>query len=178
MFSTSIDDADVQSFGCKISIASCGNPWTWQWKLEVSNLRSVLPCLVALRECFFFFFSGHFWGSWWVLACQACGRLGRHESKSLGLIEVQGDPGGGLLSKIFWQTLRQLKREKQYPTNAVYTENGELLPSTGDIVGWWKEYFENLNATDMPFLWKKGKIKKEEAENPEGDTFITQAEVS
>ncbi|KAI3354933.1 hypothetical protein L3Q82_004715 [Scortum barcoo] len=28
---------------------------------------------------------------------------------------------------------------------------GELLTSTGDIVGWWKKYFEDLlNPTDFP----------------------------
>ncbi|KAI3369534.1 hypothetical protein L3Q82_007744 [Scortum barcoo] len=44
-----------------------------------------------------------------------------------------------------------LRREKQCSANTVYSAGGELLTSTGDIVGWWKEYFEDLlNPTDMP----------------------------
>ncbi len=30
------------------------------------------------------------------------------------------------------------------PTNTVFSGGGQLLTSTGDIVGWWKEYFEDL----------------------------------
>ncbi|KAI3369654.1 hypothetical protein L3Q82_025366 [Scortum barcoo] len=54
-------------------------------------------------------------------------------------------------SKKFWQTVRHLRRGKQYSANTVYSAGGELLTSTGDIVGRWKEYFEDLlNPTDMP----------------------------
>ncbi|KAK3561099.1 hypothetical protein QTP86_028320 [Hemibagrus guttatus] len=50
---------------------------------------------------------------------------------------------------------------------------GELLASTGDIVGRWKEYFEDfLNTTDTP------SIEEPEAEDSEVDSFITQAEVT
>ncbi|KAI3353538.1 hypothetical protein L3Q82_020068 [Scortum barcoo] len=50
-----------------------------------------------------------------------------------------------------WQ-YRRLRRGKQYSANTVYSADGELLTSTGDIVGRWKEYFEDLlNPTDMPF---------------------------
>ncbi|KAK3542298.1 hypothetical protein QTP86_021960, partial [Hemibagrus guttatus] len=49
----------------------------------------------------------------------------------------------------------------------------ELLASTRDIVGQWKEYFEDLlNPTDTP------SIKEPEAEDSEVDSFITQAEVT
>ncbi|KAI3361581.1 hypothetical protein L3Q82_013729 [Scortum barcoo] len=55
-------------------------------------------------------------------------------------------------SKRFWQTVRHLRRGKQYSANTVYSESGwgagELLTSTGDIVRWWKKYFEDL--TDLP----------------------------
>ncbi|KAK3565172.1 hypothetical protein QTP86_000478 [Hemibagrus guttatus] len=48
-----------------------------------------------------------------------------------------------------------------------------LLASTGDIVGRWKEYFEDLlNPTDMP------SVEEPEAEDSEVDSFITQAEVT
>ncbi|KAI3365878.1 hypothetical protein L3Q82_000864 [Scortum barcoo] len=56
-------------------------------------------------------------------------------------------------SKRFWQqTVRRLRRGKQYSANTVYSAGGELLTSTGDIVfGRWKEYFEDLlNPTNLP----------------------------
>ncbi|KAI3352266.1 hypothetical protein L3Q82_005245 [Scortum barcoo] len=59
------------------------------------------------------------------------------------------------------------------PTLFVYSAGGELLTSTGDIVGRWKKYFEDLlNPTDLP--------SNEEAEAgvSEVDSSITQAEVT
>ncbi|KAI3352989.1 hypothetical protein L3Q82_019559 [Scortum barcoo] len=55
-------------------------------------------------------------------------------------------------SKRFWQTVRRLRRGKQYSANTVYSAGGELLTSTEDIVGrTWKKYFEDLlNPTDLP----------------------------
>ncbi|KAI3373889.1 hypothetical protein L3Q82_022458 [Scortum barcoo] len=76
-------------------------------------------------------------------------------------------------SKRFWQTVRRLRRRKQYSVNTVYSAGGELLTSTGDIVGRWKKYFEDLlNPTDLP--------SNEEAEAgvSEVDSSITQAEVT
>ncbi|KAK3541730.1 hypothetical protein QTP86_002114 [Hemibagrus guttatus] len=73
----------------------------------------------------------------------------------------------------FWQTVRRLRRGKQLSANTVYSGGGELLASTGDIVGWWKEYFEDLlNPTDTP------SVEEPEAEDSEVDSFITQAEVT
>ncbi|KAI3366531.1 hypothetical protein L3Q82_000662 [Scortum barcoo] len=55
-------------------------------------------------------------------------------------------------SKRFWQTVRRLRRGKQYSANTVYSAGGELLTSTGDIVGQWKKYFEDLlNPTGLAF---------------------------
>ncbi|KAK3516914.1 hypothetical protein QTP70_028206 [Hemibagrus guttatus] len=73
----------------------------------------------------------------------------------------------------FWKTVRCLRRGKQLSANTVYSGGGELLASTGDIVGRWKEYFEDLlNPTDTP------SIEEPEAEDSEVDSFITQAEVT
>ncbi|KAK3549179.1 hypothetical protein QTP70_033971 [Hemibagrus guttatus] len=73
----------------------------------------------------------------------------------------------------FWQTVRHLRRGKQLSANTVYGGGGELLVSTGDIVGWWKEYFKDLlNPTDTP------SVEEPEAEDSEVDSFITQAEVT
>ncbi|KAK3564604.1 hypothetical protein QTP86_023765, partial [Hemibagrus guttatus] len=73
----------------------------------------------------------------------------------------------------FWQTVWRLRRGKQLSANTVYSGGGELLASTGDIVGRWKEYFEDLlNPTDTP------SVEEPEAEESEVDSFITQAEVT
>ncbi|KAK3528229.1 hypothetical protein QTP86_027680, partial [Hemibagrus guttatus] len=46
--------------------------------------------------------------------------------------------------------------------NTVYSGGGELLALTEDIVGWWKEYFEDLlNPTDTP------SVEEPEAEDSE-----------
>ncbi|KAI3363884.1 hypothetical protein L3Q82_001484 [Scortum barcoo] len=75
-------------------------------------------------------------------------------------------------SKRFWQTVRRLRRGKQYSANTVYSAGGELLTSTGDIVGRWKKYFEDLlNPTDLP------SSEEAEAGDSEVDPSITQAEV-
>ncbi|KAI3353571.1 hypothetical protein L3Q82_020093, partial [Scortum barcoo] len=76
-------------------------------------------------------------------------------------------------SKRFWQTVRRLRRGKQYSANTVYSAGGELLTSTGDIVGQWKKYFEDLlNPTDLP------SSEEAEAGDSEVDSSITQAEVT
>ncbi|KAK3543834.1 hypothetical protein QTP70_030081 [Hemibagrus guttatus] len=73
----------------------------------------------------------------------------------------------------FWQTVRRLRRGKQLSANTVYSGGGELLASTRDIVGRWKEYFEDLlNPTDTP------SVEEPEAEDSEVDSFITQAELT
>uniref|UniRef100_A0A673CDI6 Reverse transcriptase domain-containing protein n=1 Tax=Sphaeramia orbicularis TaxID=375764 RepID=A0A673CDI6_9TELE len=76
-------------------------------------------------------------------------------------------------SRKFWQTIRRLRRGKQCATNTVYSGSGELLTSTGDVVGRWKEYFEDLlNPTAT------SSIEEVEAEVSEVDSSITQAEVT
>ncbi|KAI3376022.1 hypothetical protein L3Q82_016553 [Scortum barcoo] len=74
-------------------------------------------------------------------------------------------------SKRFWQTsVRRLRRGKQYSANTVYSAGGELLTSTGDIVGRWKKYFEDLlNPTDLP------SSEEAEAGDSEVDSSITRA---
>ncbi|KAK3549447.1 hypothetical protein QTP86_001448 [Hemibagrus guttatus] len=73
----------------------------------------------------------------------------------------------------FWQTIRHLRRGKQLSANTVYSGGGELLASTADIVGRWKENFEDpLNLTDTP------SVEEPEAEDSEVDSFITQADVT
>ncbi len=62
---------------------------------------------------------------------------------------------------------------KQYFTNTVYSGGGELLTSIGDVIGRWKENFENLlNPTDMP------SVEEAEMEDSRVDSSLTQAEVT
>ena len=49
-----------------------------------------------------------------------------------------------LASKKFWQTVRRLRKGKQGLAQAVLSRGGELLTQTEDIVGRWKEHFEEL----------------------------------
>ncbi|KAI3360890.1 hypothetical protein L3Q82_012903, partial [Scortum barcoo] len=71
-------------------------------------------------------------------------------------------------SKRFWQTVRRLRRGKQYSANTVYSAGGELLTSTEDIVGRWKKYFEDLlNPTDLP------SSEEAEAGDSEGITLLS-----
>lgn len=58
----------------------------------------------------------------------------------------------------FWQTIRHLWRGKQFFANMVFSVSGELVTLKKDIVGWWKEYFEDLlNVDDTPsvVVWLK-----------------------
>ncbi len=78
-----------------------------------------------------------------------------------------------LASKRFWQTVRCLRRGKQCPTNAVYSGGGRLLTSTGDVVGRWKEYFEDLLNPTIT-----SSIEEAEAGGSEVASSITRAEVT
>ncbi len=78
-----------------------------------------------------------------------------------------------LASKRFWQTVRYLRRGKQCPTNAVYSGGGRLLTSTGDVVGRWKEYFEDLLNPAVT-----SSIEEAEAGGLEVASSITRAEVT
>uniref|UniRef100_A0AAV2LPX6 Reverse transcriptase n=1 Tax=Knipowitschia caucasica TaxID=637954 RepID=A0AAV2LPX6_KNICA len=76
-------------------------------------------------------------------------------------------------SKRFWQTIRRLRRGKQFFANTMYGAGGELLTSTGDIVGRWKEYFEVLLNPPVT-----SSVSEAEAEDVGADTSISLAEVT
>ena len=68
---------------------------------------------------------------------------------------------------------RQLRRGKQCLTDTVYWGGGMLLTLTGDVVRWWKEYFEDLlNPTST------SSIEDAEPLGFEVDSPITGAEVT
>ncbi|KAI3362713.1 hypothetical protein L3Q82_001641 [Scortum barcoo] len=173
MFSASIVDAmAVRSCGRKVSGGACrgGNPRTRWWTPEVRD--AVRLKKESYRT---------------MLACGTPDAVDRYrqakQAAARTVLEaktrVWEEFGEAMeedyrsASKRFWQTVRRLRRGKQYSANTVYSAGGELLTSTGDIVGRWKKYFEDLlNPTDLP--------SNEEAEAgvSEVDSSITQAEVT
>ena len=48
----------------------------------------------------------------------------------------------GSLSVGFWKTVRRLRRGKRETIQAVYSKDGTWLTSTEEVVGLWKEHFE------------------------------------
>ncbi|KAK3539743.1 hypothetical protein QTP70_013176 [Hemibagrus guttatus] len=167
MFSSSIVDAAIQSCGHKVSGAGRGgNPRTQWWTLEVRDAaklkkesyqawlaRGTLEAAEAYQQA-------KQTAAWVVLEAKTWVREEFGEA-------IEKDYRTGK----FWQTVRRLRRGKQLSANT--GGGGELLASTGDIVGRWKEYFEDLlNPTDTP------SVEEPEAEDSEVDSFITQAEVT
>ncbi|KAK3542715.1 hypothetical protein QTP70_000100 [Hemibagrus guttatus] len=166
MFSSSIVDAAIRSCGRKVSGAGRGgNPQTQWWTLEVRDA-------VKLKK--------ESYRAWLVWGTPEAAEAYRQaEQTAAGVVSeaktrVWEEFGEAMekdyrtASGKFWQTVRRLRRGKQLSANTVYSGGGELLASTGDIVGRWKEYFEDLfNPIDMPSVAEPG------AEDSEVDSFIT-----
>ncbi|TKS65465.1 putative 149 kDa protein ORF 2 [Collichthys lucidus] len=56
-------------------------------------------------------------------------------------------------SRRFWTTIRRLRRGKQCTVNTVFSGGGVLLTATRDVLGRWREYFEDLlNPTSTSSL--------------------------
>ncbi|KAK3544176.1 hypothetical protein QTP86_006032 [Hemibagrus guttatus] len=171
MFSTSIVDAAIRSCGRKVSGAGCGgNPRTQWWTLEVRDAVKLKK--ESYRACLA-------WGT--PVAAEAY----RQAKRTTAMVVLEAktrvweefgeamEKDYRMASGKFWQTVWRLRRGKQLSANTVYGGGGELLVSTGDIVGRWKEYFEDLlNLTDTP------SVEEPEAKDSKVDSFITQAEVT
>ncbi|KAJ3586918.1 hypothetical protein NHX12_013310 [Muraenolepis orangiensis] len=54
--------------------------------------------------------------------------------------------------KRFWQTIRRLRRGKRGSIQAVYSKGGTLLTSTEEVIGRWKEHFEELLNPTTPSM--------------------------
>ncbi|KAK3508031.1 hypothetical protein QTP70_010636 [Hemibagrus guttatus] len=170
MFSSSIVDAAIRSCGRKVSGAGrSGNPRTQWWTLEVRDA-------VKLKK--------ESYRAWLARGTPEAAEAYQQAKQTTAVVVSEAktrvwEEFGEAVEKDyrtasgkFWQTVRRLRRGKQLSANTVYGGGGELLVSTGDIVGWWKEYFEDLlNPTDTP------SVEEPEAEDSEVDSFITQAEV-
>ena len=75
--------------------------------------------------------------------------------------------------KCFWKTVRHLRRGKRGTIQAVYSKDGTLLTSTEEVIGRWKEHFEELlNPTNTP------SIVEAELEADGGPSSITLVEVT
>ncbi|KAK3539603.1 hypothetical protein QTP70_010243 [Hemibagrus guttatus] len=171
MFSTSIVDAAIRSCGRKVSGAGRGgNPRTQWWTLEVRDA-------VKLKK--------ESYRAWLARGTLKAAEAYRQAKRTTAVVVSEAktrvwEEFGEAMEKDyrtasgkFWQTVRRLRRGKRLSANTVYGGGGELLVSTGDIVRWWKEYFEDLlNPTDTPSVVEPG------AEDSEVDSFITQAEVT
>ncbi|KAK3548517.1 hypothetical protein QTP70_013366 [Hemibagrus guttatus] len=156
MFSSSTVDAAIRSCGRKISGAGRGgNPRTQWWTLEVRDA-------VKLKK--------ESYRAWLARGTPEAAEAYRQAKQTIAVVVSEAktrvwEEFGEAMDKDyrtalgkFWQTVRRLRRGKQLSANIVYGGGGELLVSTGDIVGRWKEYFEDLlNPTDTP-----------SAEEPEG----------
>ncbi|KAK3549709.1 hypothetical protein QTP86_007157 [Hemibagrus guttatus] len=171
MFSTSIVDAAIRSCGRKVCGAGRGgNPWTQWWTLEVRDA-------VKLKK--------ESYRAWLARGTPEAAEAYRQAKRTTAVVVSEAktrvwEEFGEAMEKDyrmalgkFWQTAQSLRRGKQLSANTVYGGGGELLVSTGDIVGQWKEYFEDLlNPIDTP------SVEEPEAEDSEVDSFITQAEVT
>ncbi|KAK3548334.1 hypothetical protein QTP70_010189 [Hemibagrus guttatus] len=171
MFSTSIVDAAIWSCGRKVPGAGHGsNPRTQWWTLEVRDA-------VKLKK--------ESYRAWLARGTPEAAEAYRQAKRTTAVVVSEAktrvwEEFGEAMEKDyrkasgkFWQTVRRLRRGKQLSANTVCGGDGELLVSTGDIVGRWKEYFEDLlNPTDMP------SVEEPEAGDSEVDSFITQAEVT
>uniref|UniRef100_A0A3P9GYB4 Reverse transcriptase domain-containing protein n=1 Tax=Oryzias latipes TaxID=8090 RepID=A0A3P9GYB4_ORYLA len=171
MFSTSIVSAAARSSGHKVS-GAChgGNPRTRWWTPEVRDA-------VKLKKE-----SYQVW-----LGCgtpEAADRYRQSKRAAARTVaeaktRVWEEFGEAmkkdyrLASKKFWQTVRRLRRGKQFSTGTVLSAGGGLLTSTGDIAGRWKEYFDDLlNPTDPP------SFEEAESEDFGMSLSITRAEVT
>ncbi|KAK3511173.1 hypothetical protein QTP70_032217, partial [Hemibagrus guttatus] len=171
MYSSSIVDAAIRSCGRKVAGAGRGgNPRTQWWTLEVRDA-------VKLKK--------ESYRAWLARGTPEAAEAYRQAKRTTAVVVSEAktrvwEEFGEAMEKDyrtasgkFWQTVRHLRRDKQLSANTAYGGGGELLVSTGDIVGRWKEYFEDLlNPTDTP------SIEEPETEDSEVDSFITQAEVT
>ncbi|KAK3573223.1 hypothetical protein QTP86_015134 [Hemibagrus guttatus] len=166
MFSSSIVDADIQSSGHKVSGAGRGgNPRTQWWTLGVRDA-------VKLKK--------ESYRAWLARGTPEAAEAYRQAKQTAAQVVSEAktrvweefseamEKDYWMASGKFWQTVRCL-RKAQRMDPATSASGGPPI----HLVGWWKEYFEDLlNPTDTP------SIEEPEAEDSEVDSFITQAEVT
>ena len=63
--------------------------------------------------------------------------------------------------KRFWQTVRRLRGGRRQLVHTVYSGDGGLLTSTEEIVGRWKEYFEELLNPTNTYSLEEAELGKD-----------------
>uniref|UniRef100_A0A8C6MDN2 Endonuclease/exonuclease/phosphatase domain-containing protein n=1 Tax=Nothobranchius furzeri TaxID=105023 RepID=A0A8C6MDN2_NOTFU len=141
LFPSAIVEAAVATCGRKVAGASRGgNPRTRWWAPEVwGAIRLKKEAYRAWLVCG----SPEAAGGYWIAKLGAAVAVAEAKSQACEFGEAM-EKDYRSAPKRFWQTVRRLRRGRQQLAHTVYTGDGELLTSTGAIVGQWKEYFEEL----------------------------------
>ncbi|XP_077956447.1 uncharacterized protein LOC120824534 [Gasterosteus aculeatus] len=151
MFKTSIAEAAAVSCGLKVLDASRGgNPRTPWWTPVVRE------AVRLKKEAFRVMISG---GTPEAVAVYQQARRAAASAVMEAKQRVWEEFGVTMekdfrsAPKCFWKTIRHLRRGKQGTIQAVYSKDGTLLTATEEVIGRWKEHFEELlNPTTTPSL--------------------------
>ena len=171
MFKTSIVDAAAKSCGLRpVGAAMGGNPRTRWWTPTVREaVRSKKEAFRAML------------GSTSPEARERYRQAKRTAAKAVAEAKARAWEEFGeamekdhrTASKLFWQTIRRLRRGRRETARVVLSKSGEPLTSNEDIVDRWKEHFEDLlNPLSAPSSMET------ELECPERTDSITVAEVT
>ncbi|XP_054590120.1 uncharacterized protein [Nothobranchius furzeri] len=141
-FHSAIVEAAVASCGRKVAGASCGgNPRTRWWTPEVRGaVRLKKEAYKAWLVCG----SPEAADRYRISKRGAAVAVAKAKSRAWEEFGEAMEKDYRSAPKRFWQTVRRLRRGRQQLAHTVYSGNGELLTSTGAMVGRWKEYFEEL----------------------------------
>ncbi|XP_023284603.1 receptor-type tyrosine-protein phosphatase F-like [Seriola lalandi dorsalis] len=142
LFRSAIVEAAVASCGRKVAGASRGgNPRTCWWTPGVGEaVRLKKEAYRAWLAC------GSLESADWYRRAKRSAATAVAEAKTQAWEEFGETMEEDYCSapKRFWQTIRRLRGGRRQLAHTVYSGGGELLTSTEDIVGRWKEYFEEL----------------------------------
>uniref|UniRef100_A0A8C5CGF6 Reverse transcriptase domain-containing protein n=1 Tax=Gadus morhua TaxID=8049 RepID=A0A8C5CGF6_GADMO len=86
---------------------------------------------------------------WWTPVVKEAVRLKKEAFRDM----ISWRTPDSVASQCFWKTIRHLRRGKRGTIQAVYSKDGTLLTSTEEVVGRWKEHFEELlNPNNTPSM--------------------------
>uniref|UniRef100_A0A3B3S8K7 Reverse transcriptase domain-containing protein n=1 Tax=Paramormyrops kingsleyae TaxID=1676925 RepID=A0A3B3S8K7_9TELE len=178
LFWTSIVEAAIRSCGCRVVGASRGgNPRTPWWIPEVRGAVKLKK--EAYRELLV-------WGSleaadwYWQAKRNVARAVTEAKTRAWEEFGEAMESDFRSASKRFWQAIRDIRRGKQLLVPTIYSGEGVLLTSPGDITRRWKEYFEDLlnPASDTSAHTAFETSEGTEPEGAGGGLSITGAEVA